>query len=67
MESAGTPVMRVAAAFEAMLLRPLFAPLERACGPLGEVASQAWAEAAAQRGDDAFGEMLRRSLERDDG
>jgi|GEM_PF-5801535 len=53
----------LAAGFEAALLRPLFEPIERACGPFGDLAARAWTEHAGADRDDAFIDMLRRSLE----
>ncbi|HVA37918.1 MAG TPA: hypothetical protein VNJ51_09935 [Candidatus Dormibacteraeota bacterium] len=67
MDAEAAGMAQVAAGLEASLLRPLFTPLERACGPLGDLVSQAWASRAAAGGGDAFAAQLRRALERSDG
>lgn len=67
MESARSSLGRVAAGLEAAILHPLFAPLERACGPLGDLVTQTWVSQAAGGEGDAFAALLRESLERDDG
>lgn len=48
MENDGT---RVTATIEALLLRPLLAPLERAAGPMGDLLANAFADALARQAE----------------